>query len=83
MEGVVILLAGALLLTPGFVTDSVGFACLVPPWRRHVLGSLLARMSTRVREQHTGGGTIIEGEFTTSDDRDPPRTLRPPDRESR
>lgn len=34
LEGLMLLLAGALLLTPGFVTDSFGFLLLVPPLRR-------------------------------------------------
>jgi len=32
--GICLLLAGALLMTPGFLTDSVGFLLLVPPIRR-------------------------------------------------
>jgi UPF0716 protein FxsA len=32
--GICLLLAGALLMTPGFLTDSVGFLLLVPPFRR-------------------------------------------------
>jgi UPF0716 protein FxsA len=32
--GLCLLLAGALLMTPGFLTDSVGFLLLVPPFRR-------------------------------------------------
>ena len=31
LEGAVILIAGALLLTPGFITDAAGFACLIRP----------------------------------------------------
>ena len=31
IEGAFILVAGALLLTPGFVTDAIGFAFLFPP----------------------------------------------------
>lgn len=34
MEGVLLLLSGALLLTPGFFTDAIGFLCLVPSFRR-------------------------------------------------
>jgi len=34
LEGLMLLLAGALLLTPGFVTDACGFLLLVPPLRR-------------------------------------------------
>lgn len=41
-DGVCLLFAGALLLTPGFLTDSVGFALLVPPLRA-LLGKLLWR----------------------------------------
>ncbi len=32
--GICLLLAGALLMTPGFLTDSVGFLLLIPPVRR-------------------------------------------------
>ncbi|MFT5172981.1 MAG: UPF0716 protein FxsA [Gammaproteobacteria bacterium] len=43
MEGMCLLVAGALLLTPGFVTDSVGFILLVPPLRRAMILSVLER----------------------------------------
>ncbi|GGG78864.1 membrane protein FxsA [Salipiger pallidus] len=36
-HGAMILLAGALLLTPGFFTDAFGFALLAPPFREAVL----------------------------------------------
>ena len=36
--GGLILLAGVLLVIPGFITDAVGLALLVPPLRRAVLG---------------------------------------------
>ena len=42
-EGVLIVFAGALLLTPGFVTDTVGFCCLIPAVRRGLLGWLVRR----------------------------------------
>ncbi len=35
-HGICLLLAGALLLTPGFVTDAVGFALFVPPVRETI-----------------------------------------------
>lgn len=34
VDGALVLLAGALLLTPGFLTDGVGFAFLIPVSRR-------------------------------------------------
>jgi UPF0716 protein FxsA len=43
IEGLCLLIAGALLLTPGFFTDVVGFACLTPPLRRAVIRHLLRR----------------------------------------
>ena len=41
-DGLCLVLAGALLLTPGFVTDILGFSLLVPPFRQ-VLRQLLMR----------------------------------------
>ena len=37
-DGVCLLFAGALLLTPGFMTDTIGFLLLVPPLRRFLGG---------------------------------------------
>ena len=36
-EGVALLFAGAVLLTPGFITDAIGFALLTPPIRRGII----------------------------------------------
>lgn len=33
VEGLMIAFSGALLLTPGFLTDAIGFSCLLPPLR--------------------------------------------------
>ena len=44
-DGACLLFAGALLLTPGFVTDSVGFLLFLPPvrdWLRQFFGRRLA-----------------------------------------
>ena len=41
-EGLFLLVAGALLLTPGFLTDAIGFACLTPPLRRALIRKMLA-----------------------------------------
>jgi len=36
-EGVALLFAGAVLLTPGFMTDALGFALLIPPIRQGLI----------------------------------------------
>ena len=36
IEGPIILVGGALLLTPGFITDLLGFVCLIPQLRRKI-----------------------------------------------
>ncbi|MFZ7090994.1 FxsA family protein [Primorskyibacter sp. 2E233] len=76
-NGAMILIAGALLLTPGFFTDAVGFALLAPPVRMAVFA--WARKRVKVarfemgpdprRPQADPGaqnrpGDVIEGEFT-------------------
>ena len=40
LEGAMILVAAALLLTPGFLTDSLGFLLLTPPIRALILREL-------------------------------------------
>jgi UPF0716 protein FxsA len=46
LDGVLIVIGGALLLTPGFITDVVGFCLLIPPTRALVRG-LVARLARR------------------------------------
>ncbi|MBA4503098.1 FxsA family protein [Marinobacterium marinum] len=52
VEGIVLAVGGALLVTPGFVTDVVGFSCLVPAVRRGVVKALLGRF-TLVAASHS------------------------------
>lgn len=53
-QGALILLGGALLLTPGFVTDAVGLALVLAPTR--ILVSRLLRRRLRGRIVSDGGG---------------------------
>ena len=48
VEGLLVLIAGVLLLTPGFFTDTVGFALLVPVIRAGAATLLLSHFSRRV-----------------------------------
>ena len=60
VSGVMIGVGGALLLTPGFVTDAVGFALLMPQARQWLLIKLIDRYRDKI---------VIEGEFHRVDDR--------------
>lgn len=44
-EGVALITSGALLLTPGFITDSFGFLLLVPGVRKRIGAYLIKNMS--------------------------------------
>lgn len=44
VDGVVILLAGAVLLTPGVLTDILGFLCLAPVFRKFLKAILLRKL---------------------------------------
>jgi UPF0716 protein FxsA len=46
-EGLLLAVAGALLVTPGFITDGVGFALLFPPSRVWLAGLLLKRVEVQ------------------------------------
>jgi len=47
-EGVIITIGGALLLTPGFATDALGFACLFAPSRALLVKTLFSRIQDGV-----------------------------------
>ena len=55
MDGLCILLGGALLLTPGLLTDVVGFSLLLPPSRRWIQ----ERMQRRIERQIADGSLRV------------------------
>ena len=57
VDGVLILLAAAVLITPGVLTDLVGFLCLVPAFRR-LLKRYLKRRFERAGSEGTVGVTV-------------------------
>jgi UPF0716 protein FxsA len=59
LDGVLILLAGALLITPGLLTDGVGFLLLIPPTRALVRGAVKRRLRMRI----LGAGPPGRGEW--------------------
>ncbi len=76
-DGACLLVAGALLLTPGFLTDFIGFLLFVPTVRR-TFGSWLWRTLQRNAKvevwsssqtmRHERNGRVIDGEFHTVED---------------
>lgn len=57
-DGACLLIAGALLLTPGFVTDTLGFGLFIPPIRRALQRLLAQRMTVKGQ---AGGGQDTPG----------------------
>lgn len=56
-DGVIILLAGALLLTPGFLTDIVGFLSLIPGVRQAFKHVIVKRIERTIQRE----GTVVIG----------------------
>ena len=50
MDGLAVLVGGALLLTPGILTDLLGFSLLVPTSRRWIRRALERRFERRMRD---------------------------------
>ncbi|TPQ27217.1 FxsA family protein [Methylomonas koyamae] len=68
VEGPVLLVGGALLLTPGFFTDLCGFACLIPAVRRKIADYLIERHLSTTQAgsifRHTARDrSVIDGEY--------------------
>ena len=63
VEGVMLALAGALMLTPGFVTDTAGFVLLTPSLRRRLAAELLRRFVSTGQMNTGEAGHTIEGRF--------------------
>ncbi len=53
LEGIFLLIGGVLLLTPGFMTDAVGFTCLIPVSR--------AFLAKKLSKSALGGGWVMSG----------------------
>jgi len=63
-DGALIILAGALLITPGFVSDVLGIALLLPPVRAVVRPILMTALAKRALVGRVGrvppGGPIVD-----------------------
>nr|WP_279545420.1 FxsA family protein [Pseudoteredinibacter isoporae] len=83
-EGLCLAVGGALLLTPGFITDAIGFACLIPGLRSAIIAGVIKNMHVQTVHsqsfhghsfhQGPGGragqsGDVIEGEWESAEPR--------------
>lgn len=79
-DGALILFGGALLLTPGFLTDAVGLLLILPPTRAAVKGSarrfLGAWAMRRMGRAGTAGRVVYDAKVTRSRST-PPASERP------
>jgi UPF0716 protein FxsA len=70
LDGVMILVAGALLLTPGILTDALGLSLLIPPCRRVYRALLVRWFKSRFHVESTTsdflGGTQQHSEVIDS-----------------
>ena len=84
VEGMMIAFAGALLLTPGFITDTIGFTLLFPPVRARIarrilssgqgfvgMGSFTSQAGFRQQNSPFDDGETIDGEFRNETDPKP------------
>jgi UPF0716 protein FxsA len=55
LDGVLVIFGGALLLTPGFISDILGLLLLLPPTRALARGVLVRRFAHRMVASMTGG----------------------------
>jgi UPF0716 protein FxsA len=61
LDGALVLLGGAFLLTPGFLTDLLGVALLLPPTRAVVRRILARRLLHRMTSSLAGGPAGMGG----------------------
>lgn len=76
-NGAFILIAGLLLLTPGFFTDTLGMLLLVPPLRKSLIRTVAAQLKARATGYATTGfktqtkyasDTVLDGDFEVVED---------------
>jgi UPF0716 protein FxsA len=59
-DGLFFAVGGALLLTPGFVTDAIGFACLTPGIRTVIIGNQWKSMEINGNQCEINGVRVVD-----------------------
>ncbi|KAE8175969.1 FxsA family protein [Photobacterium carnosum] len=81
VEGMLLAVAGVLLLTPGFMTDALGIVLLLPPSRAKIAQLLMRKVTLQHGFNHFGegfehhthshdaaNGDVFDGEYERKDD---------------
>jgi UPF0716 protein FxsA len=75
LEGLVLLISGVFLLTPGLVTDSIGFIFLITPLRQTLIKKIVSNGQFAFRGSVNGQNAyrrteddVIEGEVVDNDE---------------
>jgi len=55
MEGMALAVGGVCLITPGFITDTLGFLCLIPVTRRAIIRYIMANAVIRTQQSFNAG----------------------------
>ncbi|MCU4676299.1 FxsA family protein [Catenovulum sp. 2E275] len=63
-EGIMILVAGILLVTPGFITDTLGFLMTIPVTRKPFAKVLMAQFGQQLKNQSFAYYSSSQGGFT-------------------
>ena len=74
IEGVMLVVCGAMLLTPGFVTDTIGFLGLIPSVRRSAAQKLMPQINVGAmggqrpkQGANSEDSNTLEGQWTRED----------------
>ena len=73
-DGICILISGVLLITPGFITDTIGFLLVTPPFRAMMYQQLSSKIKVRTAgqfHQQQGFGQSFEQQGQTYEHQEP------------
>jgi len=70
VEGILLLVCGIFLLTPGFFTDAIGFLCLVPVLRQKIALMILSSQIVKGSSKFGSTSPFTHDQYSSKDDLD-------------
>ncbi|MHB8695992.1 MAG: FxsA family protein, partial [Solirubrobacteraceae bacterium] len=79
LDGALIVIGGALMMIPGFITDVFGLICLLPPTRALIRGLLVRNLQSRILASafRVAGTPVYDVDSTAQDVDDSSRRRLP------